>query len=361
MSYYPFEDFSSTIRSIFSSAYKPGKGGFSEWVERVQLARKALLENKRRHEEELEKMKDVWADKLINEKKQAYQEQEHGLAKIAKDEILQDLGRVISVKESAYKKAMAAPADEQIRLLTTLQMRLDAGEHMTPKDFANTVPFLADNYHALKMLENLAHNSGIPFPHIQDNFREDVATVRETANNILRSIEKPDKDLGYLEKLFWNTGNAGLNQRAFDGLENLSYLTITPEDVKQAAVAESLRQAAADEQESFNDAGSNAEFRFCAKVTLAGDESITSLADQFHTSVNAIAELNPNTNLNDLYRGETLYIPSTRYSFTPGSIRCAQPDQIELCEKPQYTYPTGPNGEAIGTDVDLVSIGNSSL
>lgn len=346
-------NFDVTLKSIFKEANKPSESSFAKWIERAKLCREALLENQRQHADELKKMEGIWAARVVDEKRKQFQEEETGILQIAKDLILEDLDAVLSAKEAKYHEAMSAPTDEMIRLLTVLQMRADSGEELSSSDFANAASYVSSNFHALKQLSNLAKNSGIPFPRLTDSFYEDISTAREGANNLLSSLDKPEKSLGYYETLFWKTGHAGLAQEAFDKLDRLSYLTVTPEDVNQVAIDKAVREKA----RKCSEAGDTtpAASKFCSKVKLNGLEDIAVVSEQFHTSRAAIAELNPGMDLDHLYKGGELFIPSTKFTYTPGSTSAVQESQITLSEKPVFTDPVGPHGEQPGDDIDIVS------
>ena len=350
ISHINMQNFDLTVKSIFREAKKPSESSFSKWIERAQLCREALLEDKRQDNEALKDMESTWAPRIIDSKRTELQEQEKGITKIAKEMILEDLDAVLSAKEAKYREAMKSPSEEQIRLLTVLQMRADSGEELSSSDFANVTPYLADNFHALKQLSNLAKQATVPFPRLEDSFQADVSTAREGANNLLSSLDKPEKSLGYFEKLFWETGHAGLAQEAFDKLDRLSYLTVTPADVRQAAIDKAVREEAKKGSKS----GDNAS-KFCTKVKLTGLEELSAIADQFHVTTADIAELNPGMDLNALYKGQEIFIPSTRYSFAPNNPSRVQDSQVTLAEKPVFTDPVGPHGEAPGDDIDIVA------
>ena len=348
-------DFNSAVQNIFKWSKNPSdltQLSFSKWIERAQSCRAALLKNKQLRDEELKSMENTWATHVIDEKRKAFDEEKVGLAKIAKDMIIKDLDAVISAKEAKYHEAMAAPSDEMIRLLTVLQMRADSGETLTSTDFANATSFVSSNYHALRQLSNLAKNANIPFPRFEDTFQADVNAAREGAIDFLRSIDVPKENLEYYELLFWTTGNAGLYQEAFNKLDKPHYLSITPEDVKQAAIDKAVREEARKSSEARN--ATPAASKYCSKVKLNGLEDIYVVAEQFHTSRAAIAELNPGTDLDNLYKGLEIYVPSTKFTYTPGSTSAVQESQITLSEKPVFTDPVGPHGEQPGDDINVI-------
>ena len=348
-------DFNSTVQNIFRWSKNPSdltQLSFSKWIERAQSCRAALLKNKQLRDEELKNMENTWATHVIDEKRKAFDEEKVGLAKIAKDMILKDLDAVISAKEAKYHEAMKGPSEEQIRLLSILQMRMDSGETLSSSDFANVTRFCADNYHVLRQLGNMAKNANIPFPRFEDTFQADVNTAREGAIDFLRSIDVPKENLEYYELLFWTTGNAGLYQDAFNKLDKPHYLSITPEDVKQAAIDESVKEEARKSSEARN--ATPAASKFCSKVKLNGLEDIYVVAEQFHTSRAAIAELNPGMDLDHLYKGGELFVPSVRFTYSPGSTAAVQENQITLAEKPVITPPVGPHGEQPGDDINVI-------
>ena len=344
-----FRDYSEAFNSIYSSIKKTGDDSFSAWFERAKLCREVILKKKEEHAKELAGMEKVWAKEVIAEKAKEFSEQETYYKSTAKKMIVEDLEKILAQKTALYDKAMSAPTDEMLRLLAVLQMRQDSGEQLTSKDFANVTGKLANNFHALKQLENLAHKAEVPFPCISDDFREYIDTVREAPNSLLASIDIPTDDLGYLGRLFWTAGNAGRYQNAFDKLESLSYLNITPESIEQASLQKALKEEAVKEQTAGDKSS-----RFCSKVVLEGNESIFAICNQFRVSRSDIQELNPDINLNELHKGGTLYIPSTKFSFMPNATACVQEHQVQLAEKPKFTHITGSHGELPGDDVDLL-------
>ena len=342
-------DFEATLRSIYSGSGKGNAASFAGWVQRTQATRKALLENKRQHREELEQMKDIYAQRVLDEKKAAYEIDEMELASIARDRVTEDLETVIAAKTAQYNRAMGAPSEEQLRLVSVMRMRQETGEDLTSTDFAGAVGNCADNFHCLKMLQNLANRAGVAFPMIHDDFREDLDTVRRSATNILTSIDKPQENLGYLENLFWSYGSAGLNQNVFDKLDSLAYLTTTPDAVEKAKVERSIAAA----EQSAKKTGTVQNSKFCSKVKLKGLESIDAIADQFHVTRSDIATINPGVDLDGLHAGLEIYIPSTRFSFDPGNPSRVQSSQVQVAETPTFSDPKGPNGETVGEDIVL--------
>ena len=308
----------------------------------------ALLENKRLHKADIESMTGIWADAKIAERKAAYEADEMELAKIARDRVTRDLENVIAEKQKAYDRATGAPTTEQVSLINILEMRARY-EELQPSDFANVVGKLADNYHALKMLGNIANKCNVAFPQLRDTFREDCETVRERVSTLLADIDTPTDQLGYLSRLFWDAGSVGIEQNVLNRLDSLSYLTTTAEQVEQAAIQPKV-DAAKETQKEGKESGSD----ICSKVRLKGLESISSLADQFHVTRQQIQDLNPNVNLDHLHENMEIYIPSTRFSYAPGNPSRAQHNQVTLTQTPKFEIPSGPNGEGVGEDISLL-------
>ena len=343
------KDFETTLRHIYSGTGKGNDASFAGWVSRTQATRNALLENKRQHRNELEEMRDIYAPKLIAEKKAAFELDELELASIARDRVTEDLETVIEAKTAQYNRAMGAPSEEQLRLVSVMRMRQETGEDLTSTDFAGAVGNCADNYHCLKMLQNLANRAGVAFPAIHDDFREDLDTVRRAATNILAGVDKSQEELGYLEILFWKYGNIGLSQNVFDKLDSLAYLSTTPEAVEKAKVERSIAAA----EQAAEKTGTVQNSKFCSKVKLTGLESIDAVAEQFHVTRSQIAALNPGVSLDGLHAGLEIFIPSTHFSFSPGNPSRVQASQVQVAETPTFPDPEGPNGEQVGDDITL--------
>lgn len=340
-------DYEMTFRTIYAGSDRPNAATFAAWIDRAQRTRQALLENKRLHKEDLDSMAGIWAEAKIAERKAAYEADELELAKIVRDRVRADLERVIAEKQKAYDRATGAPTTEQVNLINILEMR-SKYEDLQPSDFANVVGKLADNYHALKMLGNIANKCNVAFPQLHDTFREDCDTARERVSTLLTEIDTPTDELFYLNRLFWEAGSAGIEQTVLNRLDSLSYLTTSAKEVEQAAVQPKV-EAAREKQSAGNEEDSGV----CSKVRLTGRESISALSDQFHVTRQQIQDLNPGKNLNDLYENMELYIPSTRFSFAPGNPSRAQASQVEIAKTPVFLDPVGPHGETVGDDIVL--------
>ena len=341
-------DYSRVFNTIYAGSDRPSAATFAAFVERAQRTRQALLENRRLHEADLASMADTWAEAKIAERRAAYQQDELELAKIARDRVALDLKNVIKAKQAQYDKATGAPTEEQLRLLNVLKMRAEY-EELQPSDFSAVVGKLADNYHALKMLGNIASKCNVAFPQLRDTFREDCETARERVSTLLANIDTPTDQLGYLSRLFWDAGSVGIEQNVLNRLDSLSYLTTTAEQVEQAAMQPKV-DAAKGTQKEGKESGSD----ICSKVRLKGLESISSLADQFHVTRQQIQDLNPNVNLDHLHENMEIYIPSTRFSYAPGNPSRAQQNQVTLAETPKFIIPSGPNGEEPGEDISIL-------
>ena len=340
-------DYEMTFRTIYAGSDRPNAATFAAWIDRAQRTRQALLENKRLHKEDLDSMAGIWAEAKIAERKAAYEADELELAKIARDKVRADLERVIAEKQKAYDRATGAPTTEQVNLINILEMR-SKYEDLQSSDFANVVGKLADNYHALKMLGNIANKCNVAFPQLHDTFREDCDTARERVSTLLTEIDTPTDELSYLNRLFWEAGSAGIEQTVLNRLDSLSYLTTSAEAVEQAAIQPKVEEA----RESQNEKKTSSDI--CSKVRLTGLESISALADQFHVSRQQIQDLNPGKNLDNLHENMELYIPSTRFSYAPGNPSRVQQNQVTLAETPKFEVPSGPNGEQPGDDLSIL-------
>lgn len=340
-------DYEMVFNTIYIGSDRPNAATFTAWIDRAQRTRQALLENKRLHKADIDSMTGIWADEKIAERKTAYKADELELAKIARDKVRADLERVIAEKQKAYDRATGAPTTEQVNLINILEMR-SKYEDLQPSDFANVVGKLADNYHALKMLGNIANKCNVAFPQLHDTFREDCDTARERVSTLLTEIDTPTDELSYLNRLFWEAGSAGIQQTVLNRLDSLSYLTTSAEAVEQAAIQPKVEEA----RESQNEKKTSSDI--CSKVRLTGLESISALADQFHVSRQQIQDLNPGKNLDNLHENMELYIPSTRFSYAPGNPSRVQQNQVTLAETPKFEVPCGPNGEQPGDDLSIL-------
>ena len=214
------------VQRMLDSIYAGAKQGddltFSAWRGRTKATRDCLVEMKETVGNIIDNMRQIYAESYIAERKASYEQDIQEWTAAARKMAYDDLAGVIAAKREAYNKANSAPTQEQINLLTVLNMRTS----VDALEIANASAHVADNLPALRLLSEIAHRNNLPFPALYDDFDEDIAEIEEYGKTLIQlEIDKPTGDLGYLSRLFWTTENSGQMQPLFDKLDHLSYIS----------------------------------------------------------------------------------------------------------------------------------------
>ena len=286
----------AALDGIYNASALKGKTTFRAWHERAREAAKAVRDTKAAYDREIEGMREVWADRVIEEKRAKYDADHRQMVKKAKEAILADLDRVAEAKRAQLSKSLGAPSQDALNLLMVLNMRSAVDE----EEIAAVVPQLSGNLQALRVLAEIANRSGIYFPSLLSVKELDEATgkIREFAQRMVDSL---DGEWNYNEVLFWTTDFAGLIQREMDALDSPAFLQVDPTQIG----AKKNEAADTDGEHKDKDSGG----KKVTKLTLNGSEYIDTVAREFGTTVTAIQQANPGTDLIHTHSGQTITIP----------------------------------------------------
>lgn len=226
-----FNNYNSIFNSIYTySSRKPESLTFAGWHFRAQAARDAVLRYKKDADAEIDSMKDIWAQRRIDERR-AELDRMCGLMRAeGKRRIVDDMNDVLTAKRAAFDRAMGDPGAEAVRLLQVLSMR----STLTPADIAAVVPKLNGNLQSLHVLKELADKNNITFPHLPDagEIEADFEKLREFADTMANAVDNIDPP--YFQRFFWTVDDSiGLLQPVADRLDGLAFLQIDPEEITE--------------------------------------------------------------------------------------------------------------------------------
>ena len=312
---------------------------------RTSQIRAALQLAHKEYAADIAEIDKTYTPAVAEPKKAALTEEYKALTKIAKERALDDLSKTIAAKRAQFSETFAAPDEESMRLLQALSMR----QTLTAGEVAETASRLNRNYHTSKILAEIAARFDIPFPAIADQERIETALndAEQYAQRMIEYIDvTDDKMLNYSAVSFYKYPDTRTEADAyFDRLDGDFFTAAQVGTDEAAEQAETAKQAAGKPTDKSGE--------MWAQVTLTGREMLYAIANQFHVNSADIRAANPGVNLNNLCCGQKIYIPSTRYSFTPDPNGAhVQADQeVRLVPKPTFEPLRGPGGVEVGDDI----------
>lgn len=304
----------AALDGIYSDSALKGNNTFRAWHGRAREAAKAVKDAKAAHDREIEGMRDVWADRVIEEKRAKYAADYMQMVEEAKEAILNDLDHVAEAKRAQLSKSLGAPSQDMVNLLAVLNMR----SHLEQAEIAAIVPQLSGNLQALRVLSEIADRSNIYFPSLPSVRELDDATgkIREFAERMVDSLDAPEWN--YNQTLFWTKDFAGLIQREMDMLDSPAFLQVDTAQI-------STKKNDAPKEEKDKDSGGTIEpgkKPNAVKVYLRGDESIGRISVQFGLDSSEIRAANPGYDWSNIHHGDAVIIPAgkLRVSNAAGSV-----------------------------------------
>lgn len=142
--------------------------------------------------EELDKLKEVWSNKVIEERRKEligrFDEMVSNMVRAVK----QDIKALTSRKMEKIGDMLAtAPTEEQLRLLSALQMRGDI-DHV---EVHHILPVFFGNYQAMRVLSAISEQNGITIAlPVQLDCRTMFDTLNEAADYLLGACEELPKE-----------------------------------------------------------------------------------------------------------------------------------------------------------------------
>lgn len=292
---------------------------------------------------DVKELDGTYIPKIAQQKREPLEQEYRAIVKLAKQRCYDDLARVLDAKRQQFSKTHEAPSEADMRLLTALSMR----QTLTPAEIAEVADKLNGNYHAQKLLGEIAHRHDIPFPRVADADEVEAALndAERYAQRMIDFVDVPDdKALNFSAVSFFKYPDTRTEADAYFERLDGNFFTAAQADTDEAAEqAETVKQTADKSGEMWS------------QVTLTGREMLYAIANQFHVDSADIRAANPGIDLSNLYSGQKIYIPSTRYSFTPdiNGAHVQADQEVRLVPKPVYETPKGPNGEEVGDDIIL--------
>ena len=334
------------LNRIYNSVYHSGdpdrSKGFAGWQHKAQITRKALLQAKLEMDAQLAEWRETYTEKAIEPMFGELLNEYHGIRDVALRKLEDELNAVVDEKRGQYEKiALTAPSDEQLRLIQALSYRDD----LTDSEVAQIAEKMNGSLQALKALGSVARKAGLDFPHTvsTEDFERAVDEAVQYAHTALFDIDTPQKELGYNSVCFYEYSGVGLPHAVFDPLDSPMFAAV--QSGNESTEKHPLPTATSTDE--------GKDVTMWSRVTLGGNESLSTIAAQFHTTTAAIRQANPQANLDRLYSGQKIYVPSTRMMFQPDpSGGHVQPDHVEAVAAPSFDRT-----DEIGNDIDICSKG----
>lgn len=160
-------------------------------IQREMQNHRLFIVNERKHlHEELDKLKDVWSRKVIDERRKELVEQFEEMVKSVVEATKQDIATLTGRKMEKIGDMLAtAPSEEQLRLLSALQMRGD----IDPVEVHHILPVFFDNYQAMRVLSAIGEQNGIAIT-LQLDCCTMFDTLNEAADYLLGACEELPKE-----------------------------------------------------------------------------------------------------------------------------------------------------------------------
>lgn len=195
--YKSFEQLSMDIRTLKeswknASADKDRKRTFAGIQQEMQNLYFFLTNERANLDAELDKLKDVWSNKVIAERREKLIGEFNEMVKGAVKAIRQDIETLTSTKMDKIGDMLAtAPSEEQLRLLSALQMRKD----IDYTEIIHILPVFFENYQAMKVLSAIGERNGVALElPSQLDCRTMFDMLNEATDYLLRACDELPKE-----------------------------------------------------------------------------------------------------------------------------------------------------------------------
>lgn len=340
------------IESTTDAGHAAKSGTFRAWHAKCVNTRQALQQARADHDAELQELQGVYTTRIFLQKKAEIDEKFNSIVNDAKNKLIEDLETVIESKQRQFEARSGAPSAEDLRLLQALSMR----SNLTVAEVADVVPKLNGNVQSLSLLRDIAgkHNIHIPVGvSTREAFDEQLQRAREfSMDRLQRGLEVSDKEIGYKDKLFYDYSDRGEARFFYDALDDnvLTSQQVTRATKEPAAHVGAEQNATAGEPDQPGGA-----VEMWAEVKCNGSMSLSTIANQFHISSKEIRDANPGKDLDRIYTGDVILVPSTRFTYQPDpSGGHVQPGDVRAVPRPKVELPTGPHGEEVGDTISIL-------
>lgn len=158
-----FEELQSEIASMGQSwrenAEKAEKRQTFAGIQSAMQVRRFFIQNERQElNNKIKSLSKTWSAEVIAKHKTALNEEFNQLEKIIRDCMRNDIKTLVSAKKEAIADMLATPpTTDQLCLMQALEMRKGNVDSL---EFTSILPSLFGNYQAMKMLQNIAEQSG---------------------------------------------------------------------------------------------------------------------------------------------------------------------------------------------------------
>lgn len=342
------------IETTTDAGHAAKSGTFRAWQAKCVNTRQALKQARADHDAELQELQGVYTTRIFLQKKAEIDEKFNSIVNDAKKKLTEDLDAVIESKRAQFDKCSGAPSAEDLRLLQALSMRTS----LSVAEVSDVVGRLNGNVQSLSLLRDIAARHDIRIPigaTTREAFDEQLQRAREfSMDRLQRGLEVSDAELGYRDKLFYDYSDRGEARFFYDGLDDniLTSQQITRATKEPASPVVKAEQGTTTAGEDDQPGGA---VEMWAEVKCNGSMSLSTIAGQFHVSKQQIRDANPGKDLDRIYTGDVILVPSTRFTFQPDpSGGHVQPSQVRAVPRPKVECPAGPNGEAIGDDISIL-------
>jgi hypothetical protein len=141
---------------------------------------------------ELNELKDVWSNKVIAERRRKLISEFDEMVKGAVEATRQDVETLTSAKMDKIGDMLAtAPSEEQLRLLSALQMR----EDIDYTEITHILPVFFENYQAMRVLSAIGKHNGIALRlPSQLDCRTLFETLNEATDYLLKACDELSKE-----------------------------------------------------------------------------------------------------------------------------------------------------------------------
>ncbi len=320
------------------------------WQRRAITVRGAMLNIKADYQKELDDLRTTYSPQVFEEKRKTVDEDYKTLRNLAIKKVSDDLQNVLDSKRAQYDKCSGAPSAEDLRLLEALNMR----SSLSIAEIAAVSGKFNGNVQAIRVLRDIAKKHDIVFPDIggPEEFDEQLERAEQFSADHFAEIDTDTDQLNYKARLFWTLPGGGEAQYFYSALDNQSFTAEQLTDATTKAQQETATRSTALKATETNE---GQPLEMWAEVKTNGQQDLSTIAMQFHVSTEQIRQANPGKDLSRLYKGDSIYVPSTQFSFQPDpSGGHVQPEDVKAVPRPIYQEPTGPNGESVGDDIKIV-------
>lgn len=320
------------------------------WQRRAIAVRAALLNIKGDFAKELDELSATYSPQVFEEKRKTVDEDYKALRDIAIKKVSDDLQNVLNAKRAQYDKCSGAPSAEDLRLLEALNMR----SSLSIAEIAAVSGKFNGNVQAVRLLRDIARKHDIVFPDIggPEEFEEQLERAEQFSADHFAEIDTDTDQLNYKGRLFWTCPGDGEAQYFYGTLDNQSFTAEQITDATNEAQRETATRSTAPKA---TETGEGEPLEMWAEVKTNGLQDLSTIAMQFHVSTEQIRQANPGKDLSRLYKGDSIYVPSTKFAFQPdASGGHVQPEDVKAVPRPIYPEPAGPGGEGIGDDVSII-------